>query len=304
MKPKVIAIIGPTASGKSSLGIEIARQVNGEIISVDSRQIYRGMDIGTGKEPGQWDQEKNCLMIEGITHWGIDLVDPDEDFSVADFQAYAKQKIEEIIKRGYVPILVGGTGLWLKALIDGYSLTQTAQDSSLRADLEKLSLEDLFARYQKFDPEGAEQIDRKNKRRLIRALEVVLLTGESFFLQQTRSEPPYDVLQIGIEVDREVLYERIHHRVDQMKEQGLVEEVKQLRDHFGCEIPSMSGIGYRQLCRYFEGAQTLEESMEEIKKDSRQYAKRQMTWWKKDERIVWIKGREEATKLIKKFIYQ
>ena len=302
MKHKIIAILGPTSSGKTSLGIEIAKQVDGEIISVDSRQVYRGMDIVTGKEPGEWNEEDQSLMIDNVVHWGIDLVDPDEDFSVADFKLYAEQKIEEIVSRSHMPILVGGTGFWLQALIDNFDLTQTAQDAALRAKLEGQSVEELFDQYKALDPEGAEVIDAQNKRRLIRALEVTMVTGKPFSTQQSRGESKYEVLQIGIEVNRQVLFDRINRRVDKMMEQGLLEEVRVLHDRYGCEIPSMSGIGYRQFCRYLDGLQTIEESLEEMKRDSRHYAKRQVTWWKRDERIIWVRRSEETKEIIKKFL--
>lgn len=316
MKPKVIAIVGCTASGKTALGIEIAKLVDGEVISVDSRMVYKGMDVGTAKPEGEWktgeieiggriDQmfgARKQFFVEDVPHWGIDLVEPDQEYSVAQFKDYAEKKIAEIVKRKHVPILVGGTGLWLSAVIDNLDLSSTPSDEKLRAELEEKPLGDLFHEYKKLDPIGAEQIDRENKRRVVRALEVSLLTGKPFSQLQTRGVSKYDVLQIGIAVDREVLNERIHDRVDEMIARELVTEVRSLKQQFGCNIESMTGIGYRQVCEFLEGRCSLKDAMEEIKKDTRHYAKRQMTWFKRDERIQWITNEKEAIRLVETFL--
>lgn len=316
MKPKLIAILGPTASGKTALGIEIAKLVGGEVISMDSRMVYKGMDVGTAKPEGEWktgeieiggriDQmfgARKQFFVEDVPHWGIDLVEPDQEYSVADFKAYAEKKITEIVKRKHVPILVGGTGLWLSAVIDNLDLSSTPSDEKLRAELEEKSLGDLFHEYKKLDPVGAEQIDRDNKRRVLRALEVTLLTGKPFSELQTRGVPKYDVLQIGIAVDREVLNERINDRVDEMIARELVTEVRSLKETHGCTIESMTGIGYRQVCEFLEGRSSLKDAIEEIKKDTRHYAKRQMTWFKRDERIEWVTNSKDAIALVETFL--
>lgn len=314
--PKLIAILGPTASGKTALGIEIAKQFGGEVISVDARMIYKGMDVGTAKPEGEWkigeiemggriDQlfgARKEFFVEGVPHWGIDLVDPDQDYSVAQFKAYAEKKIAEIVKRKHVPILVGGTGLWLSAVIDNLDLSSTPADEKLRAELEEKSLGDLFHEYKKLDPIGAEQIDRDNKRRLVRALEVTLLTGKPFSQLQTRGVSKYNVLQIGLSVERNVLYERINDRVDEMIAHELVTEVRSLKQKYSCAIESMTGIGYRQVCEFLEGRSSLKEAIEEIKKDTRHYAKRQMTWFKRDERIEWVVQPKDAVKHVELFL--
>lgn len=316
MKPKLIAILGPTASGKTALGIQIAKLVGGEVISVDSRMVYKGMDVGTAKPEGEWktgeieiggriDQmfgARKQFFVEDVPHWGIDLVEPDQEYSVAQFKEYTEKKIAEIVKHKHVPILVGGTGLWLSAVIDNLDLSSTPSDENLRAELEEKSLGDLFHEYKKLDPVGAEQIDRDNKRRVLRALEVTLLTGKPFSELQTRGVPKYDVLQIGIAVEREVLNERINDRVDEMIAHELVTEVRSLKQKYGCEIESMTGIGYRQVCEFLDGRSSLKDAIEEIKKDTRHYAKRQMTWFKRDERIVWVTNPKDAIALVETFL--
>ena len=322
MLPKLIAIVGPTASGKTALGIEVAKLVGGEVISVDSRMIYRGMNVGTAKpeedhiEVVEDDEDKpfvpssiNILfgggkdfLVEGIPHWGIDLVNPDEDYSVAQFKTYAEKKISEILKRGRVPILVGGTGMWLSAIVDNLDLSSTPSDEALRQELETRPISDLFAEYKRLDPVGAETIDRENKRRVLRALEVTKITGKPFSQLQTRGEPKYDVLQIGLNVDREVLNERINDRVDEMIGRELVTEVRRLKETYGCAIDAMTGIGYRQVCEFLDGRSSLKDAIEQIKIDSRHYAKRQMTWFKRDLRIHWIQKSGETHELVKDFL--
>ncbi|MBI2475504.1 tRNA (adenosine(37)-N6)-dimethylallyltransferase MiaA [Candidatus Uhrbacteria bacterium] len=307
MLPKLIAIVGQTASGKTGLGIEIAKKFSGEVVSVDSRQVYRGMDIGTAKvgkerKVGKVGYDREEKTVDGILHWGIDLVDPDEDYSVADFKKYSEQKIDEIIQRKRIPILVGGTGLWVSSLIDNFDLTNIPADFKLRVELESRSLDDLFAEYKQLDPKGAEVIDKDNKRRIVRALEVTKLSGKTFFEKQTKGNPRYDVLQIGLLVDRQELNARIDLRVDEMVENGLVDEVRSLNDKYGCEIYSMSGIGYRQICSFLKGETALDEAIEETKKATRHYAKRQMTWFKRDPRIKWISSSDEAFQFISDFL--
>lgn len=316
MKPNIVAIVGPTASGKTSLGIAIAKQFDGEVISVDSRQVYRGMNIGTAKPEGKWSESeiekggsinqlfgaRKMFLVEDVVHWGIDLVNPDEEYSVAQFKDYAEEKIRDITSRGKLPILAGGTGLWFRAVIDNLDLAATPSDCALRANLEAQSLGDLFHAYKQLDPAGAETIDRNNKRRVVRALEVTKLTGTPFSELKTTGEPKYTVLQIGLDVPREELYERINLRVDEMVAMGLVDEVRGLKEQYGCEIDAMTGIGYRQVCRFLTGEDALKTAIHETKKDSRRYAKRQMTWFKRDERIKWIREPKEGMNLVQEFL--
>ncbi len=311
---KLLVIVGPTASGKTRLGIELAKKFIGEVISVDSRQIYKGMDIGTAKTPGEWVEAtiergsitqlfgtRKTFVVDGVPHWGIDLVEPDAEYSVADFKKYADEKIADIAKRGKLPILVGGTGLWVRAVVDNLNLTETPPNRELREKLDARHLDDLFAEYKRLDPDGAEIIDRDNKRRVVRALEVTLSTGKPLSAQLERGESPYDLVEIGLSVDRDTLNERINFRVEEMVANGLVTEVRNLRAKYGCATESMTSIGYRQICRFLEGNSSLADAIEETKKATRAYAKRQMTWFKRDDRIHWISDPAAAFDLVTRF---
>ncbi len=315
-KITLIAIVGPTASGKTEAGVRVAQAVDGEVLCVDSRTVYRGMDIGTAKvrgekgdkwKTGEWSIgklfEPAPVMIEGIPHWGVDLVDPHEPFSVADFVAYAQKKITEIVGRGKVPVLVGGTGLYFRALLDGLTLTDVEPDPALRADLEAKSTEALVDMLGERDPDAVASIDTDNRRRLVRALEIVMTTGESLASRQKKVETPYEVCWIGMDIDRDVLSDRIAQRVDAMVAEGLVDEARTLYQKYGADSQAMSGIGYRQLAAFFEKKLPLRDAIDRIKSDTRHYAKRQLTWFRAEgDRISWVKTVAEAIMLAKKFI--
>lgn len=287
---KILVIVGPTASGKTQLGIDLAHRFNGEVICVDSRTVYRGMDIGTAKSGvGGLGLEVGMRMAEAIPHWGIDLVEPDEEYSVAEFKVYAEKKIEEIAARGKLPILVGGTALWVDAIVDNLDLPSVPPNPTLRAELEALSLEDLQKKLLDLDPDGGSVVDMKNKRRLIRALEVLEATGKSTQVMRQKGEPKYDVLKLGLDVPREELEYRINTRVDEMFKSGLLEEVLELKKRFG-NAPAMSGIGYR------------DTDVETIKKETRQLAKRQLTWFKRDPRIYWVKSAAVSVEIVHVFL--
>jgi tRNA dimethylallyltransferase len=304
--PRIIAIVGPTASGKTDVGIAVARAVDGEVIAADSRTIYRGMSIGTAKPTGGRDYalgelgDERPLMVEGIPHWGIDLVDPDETFTAAEFQAYADKKITDILKRGRVPILVGGTGLYISAVIDRPTFTDVPPNENLRAELATLSDNDLLEEIAAKDPDTAAIIDEKNRRRLERAVEILRESGKTLAEARSKAPAKYDALQIGIEVDREKLYERIDSRVDSMIAKGLVDEVRELREKYGSDANAMTGIGYRQICEFLDGKMPLKDAIARIKYDSHHYAKRQETWFKRDERIAWVKSAKEAVEAVTK----
>jgi len=277
VKPKIVVILGSTASGKTDLAIDLAKKFNGEIVSADSRTIYRGMDIGTAKPRD----------TKGVPHHLIDIISPDEDFNVALFKQEAIKKIDEIIEKGKLPILVGGTGLYIKSIVENLEFPQIKADEKLRKRLEKKTTEELFETYKGLDKEGSEKIDRNNRRRLIRAIEVSSFLNESFF-KERKKEPIYDILQIGIKINKEELEERIRKRVDKMIKQGLEKEVKKLSKKYGFIIPPMQTIGYREWENYFNKKETLENTIEKIKINTVKFSKRQMTWFKKDKTINWI----------------
>jgi tRNA dimethylallyltransferase len=267
---KLIIILGPTASGKSELAFKLAKKFKGEIISADSRQIYKGMDIGTAKS-----KEPQHL---------VDIVNPDQEFTLAQYKKLAIEKIREI----EVPFLVGGTGLYIQAIVDNLDIPQVKPDKQLREELEKLTPGELYEKLKKLDP--GIQIDPNNKRRLIRAVEVCLLTGKPF--PRKKKNPLFDTLQIGLETTDE----KINQRVDKMFEMGLVKEVESLTKKYPSDLPAFSGIGYQEII------QNPQNAKEMIKLHTRQYAKRQMTWFKRDKRIHWIKNYREAEELVQEFL--
>lgn len=312
--PKIIIILGSTASGKTDLGLMLAKKFNGEIVSADSRQVYKKMNIGTAKPAGKW--ERGSYVVDGIPHHLMDIIDPGKDFSLADYKAAATKSIKDILSRNKLPIVVGGTGLYIQTLVENLDIPKVAPSGSLRRKLEKISHAELVEMIKRLDPESAQKLDLKNPRRVLRALEVFMVSGESFFKQRTKSKPLYQVLQIGIDVPREELYSRINTRVDRQIEEGLVEETKKLAGKparnalrsnsggYGWPLSSMSGIGYKQMGFCLRGEMTLDKAIEILKRDTRHYAKRQMTWFKRDKTIVWIKNTNLALaeKLVKEFL--
>lgn len=303
--PRIIAIVGATASGKTALGIAVARAVDGEVIACDSRTIYQEMNIGTAKPAGERVTAAvtgnlaalagpPSFVVDGVVHWGFDLVTPDRGFSAADFQVFADKVIADILRRGKVPVLVGGTGFYLSAVLDRVSLADVPPNPELRIKMASQSNEELLEEIAARDPDAASVIDAKNRRRLERALEVIIGTGGAFADARKEEPAKYEALRLGISVEREVLFERIDARVDAMVAAGLVDEVRGLLAHYGPDVPGMSGIGYRQIADFFAGKTTLREAILKVKQDSRDYARRQETWFKRDERIVWIKNASDA----------
>ncbi len=298
--PKIIVICGPTASGKTALSLALAKKYQGEIISADSRQVYQEMDIGTAKEPGEWVQGK--YLVQKIPHYLIDISSPKGNFSAAELMNKAKGSIKNILKNNKNVFIVGGTGLYLDSLINNYAIPKVATNLVLRKSLEEKNLEDLKKILKKLDPETYNKIDLKNKRRLSRALEVVSQTGESFSKMQKKGKKLYKVLYIGIAVSREVLYDRINKRVELQIQAGLVEEVEKLAHKYGWDLIAMSGIGYRQFRDYLAGKISLAMAIEQLKKDTRNYAKRQLTWFKRNKAIRWVESRTEADQLVNNFL--
>ncbi len=296
--PKIIVIVGPTASGKTDLAIRLAKKNNGEIISADSRQIYKGMDIGTAK-PLKSERIK-------IKHHLIDIKNPDKNYTVSQYKKDCLIAIKKIIKREKIPILVGGTGLYIKAVVDNLEIPEIKPDLRLRNKLEKeLKLKGLNHLYQKLiklDPEAAYIIDSKNPRRIIRALEITLKTEKPFSQQRKTGKKLFNCLKIGITLPKEKLREKINKRVDKMLKNGLMKEVKNLINKYPVENPIFDAIGYREIINYLRGKISLDETTALIKRNTWKYAKRQMTWFKKDKEIYWIKNEKEALKFIKRFL--
>lgn len=304
---KLIVILGPTAVGKTAWAIRVAKKIGGQIIGADSRQIFKKMEIGTAKPAGEWRRSgfRKIFYVDDIPHYIIDMIDPGKTFSVAEFRDRAIKNIKIIQKIGDIPIIVGGTGLYISSIVDNLRIPRVEPNKHLRMSLEEKSLEELFLLLQRMDIKTAKEIDRKNKRRIIRALEVCILSGKSFSAQKKKGEPLFDVLQIGIDVPREELYARINTRVDGMIKQGLVKEVQLLVDQkYPWNLSSMSGVGYRQFKTYFEGIDTLDKCIELLKRDTRRFARRQMTWFRRNEDIQWCSRYEEAEDLIEYFLLQ
>ncbi len=285
-KQKLLVIIGPTAVGKTKLSIEMAKQFNGEIISGDSMQIYRGMDIGTAKITPE--------EMEGIPHHLIDIKEPNENFSVAEFQSLVRAKIEEIAKMGKLPIIAGGTGLYIQSVIYDYQFSDVSGDEQFRQQLEQrakeIGNEVLYKELSEVDPESAAQIHPNNVRRVIRALEIYHLTGKTMQEFQRTQEPDlmYDTALVGLTMERDMLYERINARVDLMMEQGLLDEVKSLYHQGLRDCQSIQAIGYKEIYEYLDGKVSLDDGVETLKQNSRRYAKRQLTWFRNKMDVKWF----------------
>lgn len=314
MLPKIVCIVGPTASGKTAVGIAIAKLFDGEVIAADSRTVYRGMDIGTAKPEGERMRAAGstmsltslfappCFDVEGVPHWGFDLVDPDGSFTAVDFQKFADERIADILSRGKLPVIVGGTGLYIRALIDRPTFTNVPPNPEMRAVLEKMTTQELLDEIAERDPDAIAHLDEDNRVRLVRALEILRTSGKPLSMEQQKEPAKYDALQIGMDVEREALYARIDQRVDEMVGRGLVDEVRRLKDQYGCETNAMSGIGYRQTCDFFAGKVKLRDAVLRIKYDTHHYAKRQITWFARDERVKWVDNEKDALKLVESFL--
>lgn len=278
LKPKIIIITGPTAVGKSDLAIKIAKQLDTEIISADSMQIYKGLDIGTGKVT---EQEK-----DGVVHHMLDIVEPYEEYSVSEYVEQTKVIISKLNLQNKIPIIVGGTGFYLNGLINGYNFSTSAKNNEVREKWNNLykehGAEFIYESLKKFDPASAEKINCNDVKRLIRAIEIYETTGKpKSEVATSTQESEYDVLMLVITKDREALYNKINERVDKMFTLGLVDEVKSFIQYEQCQ--SMQAIGYKEVVKYLKGETSLDEAIEEVKKNSRNYAKRQMTFFR------WIK---------------
>ena len=275
MKPKVIAVVGPTASGKTKLAIELAHKLNGEVVSADSRLVYKGFDIASAKPTME--------EREGIPHHLIDIVEPEFNYSAGNYVEDAKRAIEDILSRNKTPIVAGGTGLYFRVLLEHYDLPKVETDFELRAELEKRSKEDLLEELEKVDKITYERIKDANLRRIIRALELIKTLKKPLSEIQLEKEPEYNVEWIMPEIpSREWLYDRINKRVDIMVEMGIIEETKKLIAKHGRIGNIVDTIGYKEILTYLDGQATLDSALDKLKQHSRNYAKRQLTWFRKN----------------------
>lgn len=305
--PKVICIVGQTATGKTALGIHLAKKYNGEIISADSRQIYRGMDIGTAKEKGKWktiDVHRACV-VKGVPHYGFDLVNPNESFTVVDFQRYAQAVIADIHARGKVPFIVGGTGLYVQAVIDNFLVPGVPPNTPLRKQIhtlmEEKGLRAVYLELLKLDPKAADFIAPQNARRVIRALEVCLATGKPFSKQKKRGKRLYRTLSIALDLPRPSLYKKLDERTAAQISGGLIPEVRKLLKTYDPSLPPFVGM-YHEITRYLQKEITLKEAEYLIRRHMHAYARRQYTWFRRDKQIHWVETSEEAENIVKKFL--
>lgn len=292
---KVIVICGPTASGKTNLSIELAKKIGGEIVSCDSMQIYKDMTIGTAKP--------TIEEMQGIKHYMIDCVSPDVRYSVADYKKDATRSIQEIIEKGKVPIVVGGTGLYLESLIYGIDYNEIKVDLDYREKLEKLletdGLDKIYNMAKEIDEKAMEKISRNDKKRIFRVLEIYHSTGKTktqLEIESRKNGPEYNYILFGITMDREKLYDRINKRVDLMIDNGLIEEVQNLIVKYNYFPTAMQGLGYKEVIQYINGDLTKDEMIDKIKQETRRYAKRQLTWFRKYKEIIWLSGMDDVNK--------
>ena len=292
MKKPIVVLTGPTAVGKTELSIQLAKAIGGEIISADSMQVYKYMDIGSAKITPE--------EMDGVRHYLVDELEPFDEFHVVKFQEYAQKYLNEIYAHGKIPIIAGGTGFYIQALLNDIDFTEQESDSAYRKELEALAEEHgnqyLHDRLKEVDPESAEAIHPNNRKRVIRALEFYQETGRKISEHNAKEQmrtSPYNFAYFVLNDERSHLYERINARVDEMLAQGLVEEVRALKAR-GCtkDMVSMQGLGYKEILEYLEGTCTLEEAVYRLKRDTRHFAKRQITWFKRERDVIWIDKKE------------
>ena len=298
MKPKIVVIVGPTASGKTSLSIELAKKIGGEIISADSMQIYKEMNIGTAKITKE--------EMEGIKHYLLDFISPDKRYTVSDFKKDSSKAITEILNNNKIPIVVGGTGLYVNSLIYEINYSDMDFDEEYRTKMMECAdtpegLEELWNKANEIDPIAMKKISSNDKKRIVRVLEIYNTTGKTkteLEKQSRNKDTKYDYLVYGINMDRAKLYERINLRVDKMIEAGLIDEVKNILNKYDEFPTAMQGLGYKEVVQYLDGNYSKEEMIEKIKQETRRYAKRQMTWFKKNENIIWLDGEADINENI------
>ena len=277
---KIIAVVGPTASGKTAYAVELAHKINGEIISADSRLVYKGFDIGTAKPTVE--------EMHGIPHYMIDIVEPEFDYTAGIYVTEARRIIEDIIKRGKTPIIAGGTGLYFRLLLENYVMPEVEPNYDLRKELQEYSSEDLHNILKKLDRDAADKIYANDKKKLIRTIEIIKISGKPISESRSIAEgSQYDVDWLGLNFPREILYDRINKRVDIMIENGLVEETKNLLAKHGHIYNIVNTIGYQEITKFLDGEFSFEEAVDKLKQNSRNYAKRQLTWFRKNTKIKW-----------------
>ena len=324
LKPKLVVILGFTGSGKSELGVKLAAEFQGEIISADSRQVYKEMNIGTGKVEGEWKEKeeekedlayfrgrennKNQFVYKNIPHYLIDFLSPAQTYSVGEFKQAVDELIEAIGSKKNIPIMVGGTAQYIYAAVDNWQIPKVPPNKSLREKYElsiknqEITLDDLWNELIKKDPDAAEFVQREAPRRIIRALEVINATGERFSKLRSKKPPKYEVLLIGISYNREDLYGKIDLRIDEMIAMGLEKEVKEIVKKYSNLAPGLQSIGYREFMPYFKEEVSLDEAIQKIKFNTHRYVRHQNSWFNKDKRIKWVKNFNQAQSLVKKFL--
>jgi len=291
---KIIVILGPTTTGKSDLTVKLAKKFKGEVISADSRQVYKGMNIGTGKVTRK--------EMQGVPHYLLDVANPKRKFTVVQYKDLSQKAINKILKQGKVPIVCGGTGFYIQALVDGLTIPEVKPDWQLRTQLEKKTIEQLYNQLKKLDPKRAKTIERKNKRRLIRAIEIVIKTKKPVPL--LKKQPlPYSFLILGIKKDKEILKVLINKRILKRLDQGMIAEVKKLKKS-GLSWKRLEdfGLEYRWIARHLQNKIDYQKMIDNLQKDIEHFARRQMTWFKRDKRIKWIKNYKNAEKLTRDFL--
>lgn len=303
-KEQIIVILGPTASGKSRLAFDLAKKHNGFIISADSRQIYKELDIITGKDLGEWKDVngKKLYFVNGIETYMVDSIDLSQNFTLKDYQEFVFSILEQKKDSGQLPIIVGGTGLYISAIIENYQLNKEAPDFTIRKEIEKEikqnGIDRIYSELLEKDPNVETFIDKNNKRRVIRALEYIRQTGKKFSEQLQKGESKYDFTLCEIDINRQDLYKKIEHRIDGMLENGGMQEAQHIFEKYGNTYNATSSIGYKQLGLYFSGEITKQEAIDLFKRDTRRYAKRQITWFSRYENIHKVKDYSALEKLL------
>lgn len=303
--PRLVCVVGPTSSGKTSLGIRLSKMHEGEVVNADSRQVYKGIGIGTGKPNGVRGTfaGHRAFLVDGVPHHLMDFLDPRQPFTVVEWREKAKTAIRGILKRDHVPIVVGGTGLYISALVDNFDFPKVEPSAGLRQAFEQKPLSELVQLLLKLDPDAEQVIDLKNPRRVIRALEVATFTGKPFTAQKLVGKPMYEAFQIGIIWSRERLYERVNQAIDVMIDRGWVDEIRAaLKRGVPETAPALTSIGYHELLGYIKGERSLEQAIAASKQAVRRYAKRQETWFKRDKRIHWAKDEGQAVEMVEEWL--